>query len=433
MEGENRLMDEPFPPSPSPPVPVMDGGNETGGLLPSDLKEVGRLPDWLWENPEVPNQDNLAVYSFAPLYAPDGRLFLAAGGGDETLRILELNATGEPAAGETGNAADAMMHVLSEFKMHADSITRCCLSSDNSMLAAASMDGKVSLYKLALENADRPLEVTHMTTLEGPAGEIEDCVWSPKGHLLLATSSDGMAWLWHAHRGYHGVLVGHGDVVTKGAFVNCLDSQNNPSIMVVTGSLDGTVIIWDPKSLTAKHKINIGDPGEEPRPIVAMSVHSSEPVIACGTADGYVHMVQANSGQRVRCVKLFEGEVTEVAFAPDVTRKEVGDLQLAVADTQGVIKIIDGSSFAVRHTLEHPDKVAVNHLCWGPSWPPTLISASEDGTIRIWDPRNGQLKDTLVGTAALISDLQVFPVANPPVLLVGASSEDGEIILWQLH
>eukprot|EP01054_Gregarina_sp_Poly1_P009021 Gregarina_sp_Poly_1__9020@NODE_54_length_17501_cov_44_565045_g46_i0_p4_GENE_NODE_54_length_17501_cov_44_565045_g46_i0NODE_54_length_17501_cov_44_565045_g46_i0_p4_ORF_typecomplete_len435_score62_76ANAPC4_WD40/PF12894_7/3_1e03ANAPC4_WD40/PF12894_7/0_0042ANAPC4_WD40/PF12894_7/2_3e09ANAPC4_WD40/PF12894_7/5_1e05ANAPC4_WD40/PF12894_7/0_049ANAPC4_WD40/PF12894_7/9_4e06ANAPC4_WD40/PF12894_7/3_4e03WD40/PF00400_32/5_2e02WD40/PF00400_32/0_00028WD40/PF00400_32/6_1e06WD40/PF00400_32/0_74WD40/PF00400_32/1_8e02 len=426
-EPSDGPNDEPFPQT---PPPAASSGNLETSIEGTDVQDLGRVPNYFWECPEVAGVDNQAVYCFAPVSVPDGRLFMAAGGGDELLRILELR----PVEGNA-EVQSSGVRVLNEFKLHTDSIAKCCLSCDNSLLAAASLDGTISVYQLNLESSEQPLDVQHVATLEGPNGEIEDCVWSPKGRLILATSSDGTAWIWHASRGYHGVLVGHGDVVTRGAFISYLDEQGKETIQIVTSSLDGFVIVWDPESCVSKHKVEITESDTQPMPIVAMATHSTEPLIVCGTVDGCLHLIQASTGQKIRKAKLFEGEVTDVQFAPAIVRQETGDLLLAASDSRGVIKIIDCSTFATRHVVHHGDQrgeaVEVNHLCWAPMWPPALVSAGENGTLCIWDPRNGQLVDKLLGRGLLVSDLQVFPVNS--ALLIGAGFEEGEINLWQLH
>eukprot|EP01057_Protomagalhaensia_wolfi_P005334 Protomagalhaensia_wolfi_Nauph_80__5333@NODE_578_length_2265_cov_14_095687_g433_i0_p1_GENE_NODE_578_length_2265_cov_14_095687_g433_i0NODE_578_length_2265_cov_14_095687_g433_i0_p1_ORF_typecomplete_len158_score11_70ANAPC4_WD40/PF12894_7/0_00083PQQ_2/PF13360_6/0_05WD40_like/PF17005_5/0_049Glucokinase/PF02685_16/0_092_NODE_578_length_2265_cov_14_095687_g433_i06061079 len=103
----------------------------------------------------------------------------------------------------------------------------------------------------------------------------------------------------------------------------------------------------------------------------------SEPLIACGTGDGTVYLIQASNGQVIRSVQVMEGEVGVVEFAPEVTRREIGDVQLAVA-AESVVKILDCSSFAVRQVLEDPsssEAFAINLLRWTPAWPPTLVTA----------------------------------------------------------
>eukprot|EP01056_Protomagalhaensia_sp_Gyna25_P000051 Protomagalhaensia_sp_Gyna_25__50@NODE_1023_length_2277_cov_67_408847_g815_i0_p1_GENE_NODE_1023_length_2277_cov_67_408847_g815_i0NODE_1023_length_2277_cov_67_408847_g815_i0_p1_ORF_typecomplete_len394_score54_92ANAPC4_WD40/PF12894_7/90ANAPC4_WD40/PF12894_7/0_036ANAPC4_WD40/PF12894_7/0_0067ANAPC4_WD40/PF12894_7/4_1e08ANAPC4_WD40/PF12894_7/12WD40/PF00400_32/16WD40/PF00400_32/0_00022WD40/PF00400_32/0_61WD40/PF00400_32/0_2WD40/PF00400_32/0_025WD40/PF00400_32/14WD40_like/PF17005_5/1_8e03WD40_like/PF170 len=355
------------------------------------MSELGRLPDFFWENPGT-DVENPAVYSCAPIYAPDGRVYLATGGGDEILRILELVPDSAPAPvpevqpeeeEEDGGDANDSFKILKEFTGFSESITRCALSADRSMLAAASLDGRVVIYKLKLEDSESALQVTPFQLFDGPTGEIEECVWSPQGQMILATTGDGMAWLWHATKGYHGVLVGHAKAVPFGAFIYC-EVNGQRVINVVTASIDGSVIIWDPVSLTARHKVVLSEPGGELRPITSMAVHSSEPLIACGTGDGTVYLIQGSNGQVIRSVQVMECEVGVVEFAPEVTRREIGDVQLAVA-ADSVVKILDCSSFAVRQVLEDPlltETFAINHVRWAPAWPPTLVTASEDGMIR---------------------------------------------------
>eukprot|EP01053_Blabericola_migrator_P004776 Blabericola_migrator_1__4775@NODE_2511_length_2658_cov_172_582787_g1572_i0_p1_GENE_NODE_2511_length_2658_cov_172_582787_g1572_i0NODE_2511_length_2658_cov_172_582787_g1572_i0_p1_ORF_typecomplete_len412_score85_06ANAPC4_WD40/PF12894_7/0_021ANAPC4_WD40/PF12894_7/1_3e07ANAPC4_WD40/PF12894_7/1e08ANAPC4_WD40/PF12894_7/0_043ANAPC4_WD40/PF12894_7/0_0001WD40_like/PF17005_5/1_5e21WD40/PF00400_32/3_8e03WD40/PF00400_32/0_096WD40/PF00400_32/0_00049WD40/PF00400_32/0_033WD40/PF00400_32/2e02WD40/PF00400_32/5e02 len=411
------MTDDPFPLPPADLRPLQVEGSE--------LSELGRLPDYFWEVPDAETLDNPAVYCVSPIYAADGRMYAAIGGGDDKISVLEMTPSQE--------GDEQPFRIVRSFPgIHTDSIARCGLSADKSMLAAASLDGKVSVYKVTLASADHPLQVEHVNTLEGPGGEIEDCCWSPKGFMILATCSDNSAWLWHAVRGFHGVLLGHSAPVTHGAFVHC-EVNGKEEINVVTASLDGAVIIWDPNQVSARHNVHVAPlEDEEGKAISCMCAHPTEPVIAVGTVSGQVCLVQASTGQVVQRAQV-GGTVTDVKLSPSVTRAEIGEMQLAAADEGGVVHIYDCSTFAKRTTLTHPDVgVSINHICWGPSWPPTLVTATEDGLVRKWDPRNGELKDTLIGGTGIITDLRIFPVASPPVLLVGATTEEGGVLAWQL-
>lgn len=83
---------------------------------------------------------------------------------------------------------------------------------------------------------------------------------------------------------------------------------------------------------------------------------------------------------------------------------------------------------------EHPTQaqVQVHALAFGTAADgPVLASGGRNGTVRLWDPRTGELLSTLAGhTGAALAMLEFGTVDGRPVLASGA--EDGTVRVWDL-
>ena len=90
------------------------------------------------------------------------------------------------------------------------------------------------------------------------------------------------------------VFAGHEDEVTCGMF-----TSNGRS--VVTGSLDGTCRVWNPKDGTCRHQFQ-GYQWHETG-IISMDVHPTQPLVATGALDGSVRISQVRKG-KILCVVL---------------------------------------------------------------------------------------------------------------------------------
>jgi WD40 repeat protein len=87
---------------------------------------------------------------------------------------------------------------------------------------------------------------TLLHTLDGPSSDVEWVAWHPKGDVVLAGSTDCTAWMWSvtpAVATCMQVFAGHQGEVTCGAF-----SGNGK--LVLTGSADGSIRVWNPKTGT---------------------------------------------------------------------------------------------------------------------------------------------------------------------------------------
>eukprot|EP00741_Cyanophora_paradoxa_P003775 tig00000093_g3669.t1 len=72
----------------------------------------------------------------------------------------------------------------------------------------------------------------------------------------------------------------------------------------------------------------------------------------------------------------------------------------------------------------------VNRVVWHPTEPDLLISASHDGSIKVWDARGQQRTTTLRGKAESVRDVGVNPF-NPNI--IAAAFDNGCLQLWDLR
>lgn len=204
---------------------------------------------------------------FAVAVAPGGTV-AASGGGDDFAFLWSV---------DTG----AMLHTLAG---HTDSVASLAFSSDGAVLATGSLDGTARLWDTATGAC--------LATLEGPSGEVAWVSWHPKGRVLLVGAADGTVWMWDATRvggpgkaaaaaaadGGSGagaamcmqVFAGHEGEVTCGGF-------EGGGKLLVSGSEDGSVRLWSPKTGSAVHVFS-GLGHHEGAPVNALAFH---PEVRC--------------------------------------------------------------------------------------------------------------------------------------------------------
>eukprot|EP00939_MAST-03C_sp_MAST-3C-sp1_P000891 g891.t1 len=407
---------------------VVGGAAKASDVDHGEVDESGAGPRFAFPKPQ-------ADHSFATLSEHGDSVFCVA---------VDAKSDGSgPVMAATGGCDDVgylhrigpdgtSVQTVAKLGGHSDSIVAIAFNHSGKYLATGSYDGTVKIWVARGKKAGQLVG-----TLEGPSSEIEWLSWHKKGNVILAGSGDGSTWMWLGpDLMFMQVFTGHE------ARVNCGSFTANGKL-VVTGSEDGTVRVWDPQSGKCKHKFS-GHLWHQDS-IVAIGVHHKRPLIISGATDGTVCVAHARKqkitsnfhhGRTVldMCAKrkkeggaaddggeIIYGSVECVGFCATHDWAASGGVGHGGSE-HGSLCIWDLKAKRLR--TASVVNAGITRLAWHPSQP-FVFACALDGVVRQWDARSGSVVRLWTGHRNGILDMSVLwaCAASTKPLFVTASDD----------
>ena len=306
------------------------------------------------------------------------------------------------------------------FEEHSSGVMSVSFSPDSQMLASASTDSTVKLWRV---------DGTLVQTLKGHFTGVTSVSFSPDGQTLASASYDGTVKLWHVDGTLLQTLKGHSDLVRSVSFSP--DGQTLASASydrrVKLWRMDGTLVQTFEGHSKGVWSVSFSPDGQ------MLASASSDGTVKLWRVDGTLMLAGRRKTEsrkgfltllrdfyRTAPVQTFEERssgVMSVSFSPD-------GQTLASASTDGTVKLWHVNGTLVQTLKGH--SYLVNSVSFNPDGQ-TLASASYDGTVKLWHV-NGTLMQTLKGHSYLVNSVSFSPDGQT----LASASDDGTVKLWRV-
>ncbi|MBV9023395.1 MAG: helix-turn-helix domain-containing protein [Streptomycetaceae bacterium] len=284
---------------------------------------------------------------------------------------------------------------------HQGPVNAVAFSPDGALLATASSDGTVRLWRV--------FDRGSVATLTGHHGKVFTVAFSPDGRTLASGGSDGTVRLWDvATQHTVALLAGHHGVVRTVAF-----SPDGRTL--ASGGVDSTIELWDVQGQRMLADLTGHSGG-----VNTVAFAPDGRLLASGSSDRTVKLWDTTSHQPVATLTGHTDVVLGVAFSPD-------GRTLASGGSDRTVRLWDTASHQPRAVLTGPTD-DVNAVAFTPDGA-TVLGATGDGTVKLWDTASHRITATLAGHTDYVMDVAVNYQGN----LLATASFDGSAALWDLN
>lgn len=269
---------------------------------------------------------------------------------------------------------------------HKDSVTCTAFSHDSKFVATGDMSGLIIVWDVATKKQVWNFETTDLEWLQ----------WHSEAHILLAGTVDGNMWMWKIPSGDCKTFQSHGCRTTCGVFMK--DGKR-----AAVGYEDGSLKLWDLRQ--GLHSFHLSDGTSHTGSITCVDAHQDNVLVATGSEDSFVKIVNANSGKVLSTLSA-GFETNDCDSPPSIEAVGFSSLQpiLATGSLSGVLGVWDLSSYRLRQQCKHPGGIV--RLKWDPE-APLVYTGCLDGVVRLWDSRSGICEREWYGHKGEILDLAV--------------------------
>ena len=347
------------------------------------------------------HSDSVNCISFSPVLSADGSVIFATGGSDNLVYLHFYKSPTE------------FTHI--QLAGHKGPVSVVSFSSDGSLLASGGSDGRVRIWDSS--------NGSFISKLIGPPKNTR-ITWfswhpSPKLPAVVAGDGDGSMWMWNARTGKCvKAYSGHVGPVIVGGF--------KPDATEMWSAGDDAVLhVWTPKTgeVTITVRDNVTDLDREGRkidfhrtPITCGAVSPNGTLFATGDEAGIVKLVRSDYGRVLGQLDAGTRKIMDVQFSPD-------SQIIAVASRNCSASIwvhMESDRYKMRHALIHPGPVVA--IRWHPK-KPCIITACEDGAVRVFDTRNGEKLNEFGGHVAPITALAVKLLKDNSLMIITSSQD----------
>ncbi|KAM7187012.1 Pre-mRNA-splicing factor cwf17 [Rhypophila sp. PSN 637] len=299
---------------------------------------------------------------------------------------------------------------LMELSGHEGEIFTAKFDPTGNLIASGSMDRNILLWRTYGDCENYGM-------LTGHRGAILDLQWSRDSDILFSASADTHLASWDLTSGERiRRYIGHEEIV------NSMDISKRGEPLLISGSDDGTIGIWDPRTKHAADYI------ETEFPITAVAISEAGNEIYSGGIDNDIKVWDVRKKAVVYSMIGHRDTITTLRVSPDSQQllsysfdatARTWDIR-PFAPAERHLRTFDGAPLGLEQNLIRGS--------WDSDGKKIAVGAG-DGTVVIWGSDSGKLLYKLPGHKGTVNCAEFSPGPDPLIL---SGSSDRTMLLGEL-
>lgn len=243
-------------------------------------------------------------------------------------------------------------------------------------------------------------ECENYGVLGGHKGAVLDLHWSRDSRSLFSASADWLLASWDVDSGTRTRrFTGHEDII------NCMDTSRRGEEVLVSGSDDGCIGLWDARQKQAIDFI------ETEFPITAIALSEAGNELYSGSIDNDIKVWDIRKktvaysllghGDTITSLRISPDAQSLLSFSLDSTAR-TWDIR-PFAPKERMIRTFDGASAGIEKNL------------FKAGWSPDgrmIIAGGGDGSVTVWDNNLGKMLYKAPGHKGSVNDVGFSPVED---------------------
>ncbi|KAL2193309.1 WD40-repeat-containing domain protein [Corynascus similis CBS 632.67] len=340
----------------------------------------------------------------------DGQLVVKRQNVGSSRALTRPGASGSGALIQAAPRTSALQAPLMELSGHTGEIFAAKFDPTGNLIASGSMDRTIMLWRTYGD-------CENYGVLNGHRGAILDLQWSRDSDILFSASADMHLASWDLTSGQRiRRYVGHEEII------NSMDISKRGEELLISGSDDGTIGIWDPRTKNAVDYI------ETEFPITAVAISEAGNEIYSGGIDNDIKVWDIRKKALVHSMLGHTDTITSLRVSPDGQQllsyamdstARTWDIR-PFAPAERHIRTFDGAPLGLEKNLIRGS--------WDSEGKKIGVGAG-DGTVVIWGSDSGKILYKLPGHKGTVNCAEFAP-GDAPIIL--SASSDRTMLLGEL-
>lgn len=296
------------------------------------------------------------------------------------------------------------LEIVDQLQIHKEAVTGIAVSNNSSSIFTTSQDSTLKMFSKELKSLQRSISFSNMA--------LSSCLVLPDDSTAICSSWDNHVYFYSIAFGRrHDTLMGHDDAVSK------LCWHDN---RLYTASWDSTVKVWSCKpsdvSAAKRNDFHLLTELEHDASVNSMNLNYVGSLLVSGTKEGTVSIWDIASNELLHQLRCHSGIVHDTAFSPD-------SRHILSTGEDGFLKVIDVQTGTLISSIvaEQPQRC----FCWDGN---IVLSGSHSGELLVWDLLGAKVVDKIQGHSGAVTCIWMNEQCN--TIITGG--EDKHVILWKL-